>query len=238
MNHEYLNGDALDEILLDESIELFIMHPPYLGIDINRYARPEKQINKVKSTKQFIKRLVKVTQNVEKALKPNGSMLLILPAQDPSLIADYLSTVSKKVKMLHIVTMIWSYNDKETATSIHDSYAYVIHMSKGLPRHDKDYINKHLNPILEFKNDHEELAKTYSTLAHTSDALPLELAKHLIRMFTLEGDTVADLFGGTGTICLAAESTLRNSVYNDVSEVQLKLAKRRLSDFTKKPQKS
>ena len=237
MNHEFLNGDALEEIIVDESIELFILHPPYLGIDIHRYARPEKQINNVKNTKQFIKRLVKVTQNVEKALKPNGSMLLILPSEDPRLLADYLSTVSKKVKMSHIVTMIWSYGDKETANSINPSYAYVVHMSKGLPRHDKDYINKHLNPILEFKSDHEELGKTYGPLAYTADALPLELIKHLIKMFTFEGDTVAELFGGTGTICLAAESTLRNSVYNDVSEVQLKLAKRRLSDFTKKPQK-
>jgi len=240
MNHEFLNGDALNEILVDESIELFIMHPPYMGMDLERYSRPEKQINNVKNRKTFVKRLVKVTQNAEKALKPHGSILMLLPAQDAYLLADYLSTVAKKVKMMHVVTMIWSYNDKENANSINPSYAYVVHLSKGMPRHDKEYINKHLTSILEFKSDPEELEKVYGSLAHVSDAMPLELAEHLIQMFSLEGDTVADLFGGTGTISLAAETTGRNSVYNDISEVQLKLAKKRLADFTsaKKRQKA
>lgn len=240
MNHEFLNGDALNEILVDESIELFIMHPPYMGMDFERYSRPEKQINNVKNRKAFVKRLVKVTQNVEKALKPNGSILMLLPAQDSYLLADYLSTVAKKVKIMHIVTMIWSYNDKENANSINPSYAYVVHLSKGMPRHDKEYINKHLTSILEFKNELEELEKDYGSLAFVADAMPLELAEHLIQMFSLEGDTVADLFGGTGTVSLAAEITGRNSVYNDISEVQLKLAKKRLADFTsaKKRQKA
>jgi hypothetical protein len=233
MKHEYLNGDAMEEIVVDESIELFILHPPYFGVDVNRYARPEKQLNKVKNKKAFIKNLVKVTHNAAKALKHNGSILMVLPSSDYDLMHRYLSTVAKKSNLQHNVTMVWSYYDQETADGIYPSYAYVIHLSKGLPRHDKEYINKHLNPILEFKNDHEQLRELYATLAYTSDAMSLELTKHLIKMFTLEGDTVSELFGGTGTVVLAAESTGRNSVYNDISEIQLKLARKRFADFKK-----
>jgi DNA modification methylase len=50
-------------------------------------------------------------------------------------------------------------------------------------------------------------------------------------MFSKPGDTVADLLGGTGTMTIAAENTGRNSVYNDVSSVQVKIAKLRLEDL-------
>jgi len=232
MNHEYLNGDALEEIIVDESIELFIMYPPYFGSDVNRYSNPEKQINKVKNKKQFINNLVKVTLNSEKALKQHGSLLLILPVTDPSLLPDYLKAISKKVKMQVNTTFIWSYYNKDKAGGrIIPSYCNVVHLSKGNPRHDTEYITNNLDPVFVFQEDTDELSQKYGHLGNVLDSQPVLLTEHLIKMFSKEGDTVADLFGGTGTICIAAENTGRNSVYNDVSSIQLKIAKLRLEDL-------
>jgi DNA modification methylase len=232
MNHEFLNGDAMEEILVNESVELIISYPPYLGLDSKRYSNAEKQINNVKNKKAFIKKLVKLTLNYEKALKDHGSMLLVLPVYDPALLPDYLKAISKKIKMQTNTTFIWSfYNEEMTRGQIFASYCNIVHLSKGKPRHDVDYITKNLNPVFSFKEDTQEVQEKYGKLGNVSDSSPVELAEHLIKMFSKPGDTVADLLGGTGTITIAAENTGRNSVYNDVSSVQLKIAKLRLEDL-------
>ena len=234
MKHEFLNGDAMEEILVDESIELFIMYPPYLGMDITRYSNPEKQINKVKDKKAFVKNLVKVTLNAEKALKDHGSILMILPVEDTHLLPDYLDTLLKKTKMQINTTFVWSYYDKEKAKpsgQLMAAYCNIVHLSKGQPRHDAEYITENLDPVLIFKHDMDELNKKYGHLGNVSDSQPVDLTEHLIKMFSQPGDTVADLFGGTGTISIAAENTGRDSVYNDVSSIQLKIAKIRLEDL-------
>jgi DNA modification methylase len=232
MKHEFLSGDAMEDIIVDESIELFIMYPPYLGIDIKRYASPKKQINNVKNKKQFVKNLVKATKNAEKALKTHGSILMILPVTDPSLVGDYINAITKKSKMQMNTTLLWSYHDKTFEDGmLRDTYCQIVHLSKGNPRHDAEYINEHLNPVFVFEQDHEDLFEKYGKMGTVGDSQPVALTEHLIKMFSKEGDTVADLFGGTGTICIAAENTGRNSVYNDVSNIQLRIAKKRLEDL-------
>lgn len=232
MNHEYLNGDALEEIIVDESIELFIMYPPYFGMDINRYANPAKQINNVKNRKRFVKNLVTITRNAEKALKQHGSVLVILPTEDPSLIGDYTKAFMKKTKMQMNTTLVWSYYDKDQDNGIlFGAYCNIVHFSKGKPRHDKDYIVENLNPVVHFKQDIKKLNEMYGLMGNVSDSQPVTLTEHLIKMFSIEGDTVADLLGGTGTVSIAAENTGRDSVYNDVSSIQLKIAKKRMDDL-------
>ena len=49
-----------------------------------------------------------------------------------------------------------------------------------------------------------------------SGAFPLEIAQRLILMFSIQGDTVLDPFGGTGTTSIAAILTQRNSVMYEV----------------------
>lgn len=232
MNHEYLNGDALEEIIVDGSIELFIMYPPYFGMDVNRYANPAKQINNVKNRKKFVKNLITITRNAEKALKQHGSILMILPVQDPYLLAEYTNAISKKSKMQSNTTFIWSYYDKDQANGqITPAYCNIVHFSKGKPRHDVAYITENLNPVFHYLQDIQQLNEDYGNMGNVSDSQPVALTEHLIKMFSIEGDTVADLLGGTGTVSIAAENTGRNSVYNDVSSIQLKIAKKRMDDL-------
>jgi DNA modification methylase len=233
MKHEFLNGYALEEIIVDNSIDLFIMHPPYMGIDTQRYANPEKQINAVKDQKAFVKKLIKITQNCEKALKQHGSIIMILPVDNWDLMSTYLHAVRKKTKLTLNPTLIWSMWDKRyvSKNNIDPIYCNVIHLSKGAYKHDKEFIEKYNNPVFTITMLDEEFIAEYGHMGHVEDAMPLELVERLISMFSLPGDTVADVLGGTGTVSIAAENLGRDSVYNDASFIQIKIAQKRMDDL-------
>ena len=62
-----------------------------------------------------------------------------------------------------------------------------------------------------------------STRAHPAP-FPLPLAERLVRMFSFVGDTVLDPFVGTGTTCLAAVRSARDSIGIEIDPEYLKLA--------------
>ena len=57
---------------------------------------------------------------------------------------------------------------------------------------------------------------------------PEQLAERLIRLFSFAGDIVLDPFVGTGTTCVAALNTGRNSIGVEIEEKYFKMAERRL----------
>lgn len=57
---------------------------------------------------------------------------------------------------------------------------------------------------------------------------PLELAQRLIRMFSFVGDVVLDPFLGTGTTCIAAIASGRNSIGIEVDPAYLDIAERKI----------
>ena len=60
---------------------------------------------------------------------------------------------------------------------------------------------------------------------------PEKLCEHLIRLFTVEGQTVLDPFVGSGTTCVAAYQAGRNSIGIDVSKDYISLARERLREL-------
>jgi len=64
---------------------------------------------------------------------------------------------------------------------------------------------------------------------------PESLAERLIKLFSFAGDTVLDPFVGTGTSSLAAVSTGRNSIGNEIEPAYLKMAEQRLRLATGMP---
>ena len=64
---------------------------------------------------------------------------------------------------------------------------------------------------------------------------PQSLAERLIKLFSFAGDTVLDPFVGTGTTNLAAVSTGRNSIGNEIEPAYLKIAEQRLQLATAMP---
>jgi DNA modification methylase len=64
---------------------------------------------------------------------------------------------------------------------------------------------------------------------------PESLAERLIKLFSFAGDTVLDPFVGTGTTSLAATTTGRNSIGNEIEPAYLKIAEQRLRLATAMP---
>ncbi len=64
---------------------------------------------------------------------------------------------------------------------------------------------------------------------------PQNLAERLIKLFSFAGDTVLDPFIGTGTTSLAAVTTGRNSIGNEIEPAYLKIAEQRLQLATAMP---
>lgn len=64
---------------------------------------------------------------------------------------------------------------------------------------------------------------------------PENLAERLIKLFSFAGDTILDPFSGTGTTSLAAITTGRNSIANEIEPAYLKLAAQRLKLATAMP---
>ena len=73
-------------------------------------------------------------------------------------------------------------------------------------KEDKDRFNGHLTPK------------------------PIKLCEHLIRLFSAEGQTVLDPFVGSGSTCLAARRTGRNSIGIDINRDYIDIARQRLED--------
>lgn len=64
---------------------------------------------------------------------------------------------------------------------------------------------------------------------------PPILAERLIKLFSFAGDTILDPFLGTGTTSLAAITTGRNSIGNEIEPTYFKMAKQRLQLATGMP---
>lgn len=239
MKHEFLNGDAMKEIIIDNSINLFIMWPPYLGMDTSRYGF-SKQINDINDTVIFSKKLAKIAKNCYKALKDGGSLIYIIPNDDPSLFYNTVKYLKKKTKLQYNGTMIWDYYDETMIdrSKINGSYCLVLWLSKGAPKVNNDYLTNNNNAIIKYPLKPGYLNDKYGAMGNVNDALPEPVAKHLIQLFTNEGDTVSNVMGGTGTVTVVAEMLERDSIYNDISYVQLTIAKRRLEDYIAEKKKS
>jgi len=240
MKHEFLNGDAMKEIIKDESVELFMMWPPYMGMSTGRYGHTAGQLNGAADTILFAKRLAKIAKNCEKALKDTGNLLYILPVTDLSLRGYVHKYISKKTNLQFNGNLIWYYRMEEgnAPDKINQDYCDILWYSKGKPRVDYKYLVDNLEEVIRIPLKPMELVEDYGKLGEVHDSLPIELAEHLIKLFTAEGDTVANILSGTGTTSIAAENTGRDSIYNDISYVQLTIAKKRMEDLIAKKKKA
>lgn len=240
MNHEYLNGDATKEIIKDNSIDLFIMYPPFLGVDVQRYASSNGQINKINDPYIFAKKLGKMLKNCEKALKTNGNIALILPVFDPLLLGLVAKRVKRKTKLQYNGTLVWDYRSTmhSSRDMITGDYCHIMWLSKGAPKVDQTYVLIKPEGVFSIPLDPNYLVEKYGQMGHVYDAMPEELAEHLIKWFSVAGDTVSDIMGGTGTVSIAAENTGRDSVYNDISFTMLTIAQKRMEDLIASKKKS
>lgn len=235
-----LLGDASTLDLPDNSVDLIITHPPYFGIDAERYGGKESnQINNHKvSSKQMIKSLRKVTKELYRVLKPTGS-LFIANGPQRHVNTRYLLDTTDNTKLFYLGTIFQnSYADEDcfpkADRSEHIATEVITqwhHFSKSLnPYFNNMFCKKYSNPVwnLDFSNIKNNVDTILSEKYHVYDVMNQELVERLVQMFSKKGHTVLDPFGGSALVAVTAHRLGRDGVSNDISEKQDECARQRI----------
>lgn len=218
--------DAGEIFLAPGSVNLFFINPSYVGSNIEEYGGPaDTHINKVSSPTEYIDRLIKVAKHLEHALAPNGSAFIMLQNEYnivPRLCNQILEQTGLDVGQL----FVWDFSSTEMFKDLrYEKMGLIIHLYKGefyVDENEREYVVK--IPIDPFA------MKKYDHLGFTENNIPEELYEKFIKAFSKEGDTVADIFGGTGTAAVATLRLNRKVVYNDIAQDQYEIAKARILD--------
>lgn len=212
--------DATSIFLEANSVDLFVTHPPYEGsLTVNLYGNADQQIhNGSKDT--YLSSLMNIIGHMEYALKPNGRILLGVPARP--IMYEIIAKIVQNFNFKFEAPIVWEFGNDPMYDGYADTQVYFINMTKGKPYYSDKIKSLIIDipwlPMLELN--------TYE--GFTEDSVPITLCDIIIDAFTEEGDTVADLMAGTGSILLSAKNKSREIIYNDVSEEQFNIAKQRL----------
>lgn len=226
-NVEFFNKDARDVFLEPKSVDLFLIHPPFFGMLKNQYGgESDLQTNYTNEKKEFVESMTKYLNNMSDALSDDGNILFILPNHHSSI--KSISDIANNTDLVVYNIIMWNF---ENTKGIKGDYKanLILHIRKNT---NFDYRTQKLKSFVinkDWTTDDELLE--YNGLGFIHDGFPLEISDTLIEAFSEEGDVVADIFAGTGTTIVSALKNNRKAIYNDVSEVQLEVAKKRVSDI-------
>ena len=236
----FITADSKKINLENNSVDLIVTQAPFYQLDFDYYGGdPTKQIGSEKNTKKYINSLVLVTKEMERVLKPTGSILVCISNTEP-LYSQYVSSVLKKTDMfLANPPFIWNWSEKIKENNlgiVNFNYHLIYHFIKspGLMYSNPYSVRKHSEAIWNFKSksDSDKIRKKLEALGFVENSFTPEIPKKLIEMFSKPKDVVLDPFGGSGTTACEAYALNRNAISIDVSEDQTELAKLRL-DFMK-----
>ncbi len=227
MEVEFYCKDARDVFLSPKSVDLFIAHPPYFAMmDDERYGGDQSiQIHRIKDQEEFSNATIKYVSNMADALKDDGNILLIVPNFYYGIIA--IADVLKGTNLIIDKILVWNFGKLESYGNMQPMFNLILQIRKNK---NSKYEIKGLDSLVIDQEWVLSDVPKYQHLGFMGDAFPMEIADILIKAFSEEGDTVADLFAGTGTTVLSALKNNRKAIYNDASIDQMNLAKKRVYD--------
>lgn len=224
MEIKFYCQDARKPFLEPESVDLFITHPPFLNrIPHAHGGDPKLQIQNADTPEDFSKSLVECLKTMEIALKDSGVILLILPNQRVlfNIIKDIIDNTSLVLRK----DIVWNFEKSKIVNGVisGNEINHILYMTKNTN------IVHPVEKLESFVID-AEWEVYYVDEVSFFDALPKKMIENLIGIFSKEGDTVGDVLAGTGTVALCSVENNRKAIYNDVSPLQLDLAKKRIYD--------
>jgi DNA modification methylase len=240
---DFITGDAKKLNLKHNSVDLVVTQVPFYRVDFDRYGGdPEKQIGSEKTVKKYVDSLVLATKEMERVLKPTGSIFVVFPSVEPT-VSEYLLKVLKKTDLLLANSpFIWNWspeNKPNSMGSIEFNYDLIFHFIKSpsLIYSNPYLIKKYSDPIwnLPFSDPSNKIMKKMETIGFVGNSFIPEIPKRLVEMFSRPNALVLDPFGGSGTTACEAHLLKRNAISLDISEEQTELAKVRLG-FVKEMQ--
>jgi DNA modification methylase len=225
---EFYNKDARDVFLEPKSVDLFLVHPPYFGDNEGYGKNKETQVHLTKDQEEFSNSTIKYISNMADALKDEGTILLIVPNFYHGIIA--IADVLKGTNLFIDKILVW--NLVKTIGPIQEQpmLNFILQIRKNK---DYKYKIKGLDSLIIDQEWVLSDVLKYQNMGFVNDAFPTEISDILINAFSEEGDTVADIFGGTGTTAISSLKNNRKAIYNDASIEQFNLAKKRVYDIIK-----
>ena len=223
----------------DESVHLVVTSPPYWTL--KTYNDSPGQLGHVADYERFLEELNKVWRHSFRALVPGGRLVCVVGDVCLSRRRNGYHTVvplhadiavnCRRIGFHNLNPIIWhkianaSYEVQGSTTFLGKPYE-----PNAIIKNDIEFIlmqrkpGGYRKPTLEQRRtsmiDKKDFAKWFQQFWNISGAstrkhpapFPLELARRLVQMFSFTEDTVLDPFAGTGTTCVAAMQTGRNSI--------------------------
>jgi DNA modification methylase len=224
---EFYNKDARDVFLSPKSVDLFLIHPPYFKMtNNNEYGGDSNlQIHNLRDQEEFSQSMIKYLKNMEDALKNDGNILLIIPNCHDGILG--IADIIKNTNLFIDKIIMWHFGKVDLAIKNQYMANLILQIRK-----DKNfqYPVPGLNSLVIDQPWIFTDVSKYQDSAFVYDGFPKEISDTLIEAFSKEGDTVADIFGGTGTTIISALEKNRKAIYSDASIDQFNLAKRRVYD--------
>lgn len=242
-NMEFLNkiicGDVLEVMkkIPSNSIHLAITSPPYnVGKDYDNH-------NDNMNYEKYLDWLMKVWQETKRVLVPGGRFCLNIA---PTGIKEFtpthhdFSNQLRKLKMKFRTEIIWykqtmlkrtAWGSWKSPSNPHivPSWEYILVFSKDQDRLDGNIIEADISAE-EFKEYSDGFWKIQPETQRNGHPAPFpeELIYRLIKFYSYKGNTVLDMFGGTGTVAVVAQKTGRNFIHIDISKEYCQVAAGRL----------
>jgi len=232
-------SEKMDE-LLDNSVHLMVTSPPY---NVGKEYDENLTLNEYR---EFLK---KVWSEVKRVLVPGGRVCINIAnlGRKPYIpLHAFIVEDMLDFGFLMRGEIIWnkaSSGSSSTAwgswlsaknPTLRDVHEYILVFSKGMFSREnlerKSTISK--EEFLEFTKSVWTFAAESATKIGHPAPFPVELPYRLIQLYTFEGDVVLDPFIGSGQTAIAAIKTRRHYVGYDINEEYVKLAERRIKEFS------
>jgi DNA modification methylase len=237
------NMDCIDGLkqLDNESVDVIVTSPPYWkGFEYEAYFN---------SYKQYLDWCLEWMRECKRVLKPNGTFYLNVSNDSETTIRAFeLMEIATKELMFKLHdTIIWyRYNQQPANTNrqLTNQCEYVFmfrHTSANIDLHKEDAYNKNPHMFetknlgnvwkLPFNSGKKCISgfgrkETKSKFGHSG--FPLELPETCILLSSSEGDTVLDMFMGSGTTAVACVKNNRNYIGFELSKEYCEMANDRV----------
>ena len=237
--NQIITGDVLKVIrkMPSNSVHLAITSPPYnVGKNYDNH-------NDKMEYKEYLKWLNKVWKETQRVLVPGGKFCLNIA---PTGIRDFIplhhdfTNQLRKLGMKFRTEIIWYKQTmlKRTAWGswkspanphIVPSWEYVLVFSKEKDRLDGNYKDADITSQ-EFRDFSDGLWKIQPERQRNGHPAPFpeDLIYRLVKFYSYRGNTILDMFGGTGTVAAVSHKTGRKFIHVDISDEYNKTAENRL----------
>jgi DNA modification methylase len=234
------SSENMDD-LPDDSVHLMVTSPPYnVGKDYDEDLT-------LKEYREFLKR---VWSEVSRVLVPGGRACVNIAnlGRKPYIpLHAFIVEDMLDLGLLMRGEIIWDKGSSAGSSTawgswlspsnpaLRDVHEYILVFSKGAFR--RENANDRESTIS--RDEFLEFTKSVWTFPSGSAVrighpapFPVELPYRLIQLYTFQGEVVLDPFMGSGQTALAAMKTDRSYIGYEIDEEYVKLAERRIRDFT------